>query len=267
MDIKKINFFYPTLLEQEQIVAKLDVAFVGIDKVIKNTKHNLNNIEFLYQSILDNNIHAEKKNCDVFTINEVCILGDGNHSSKYPKKAEMIKSGIPFLRSTNIVDGKISDKKLIFISEKKHLELKKGHIREGDILLTNRGAGIGEIAIVDSKFNNCNLNSQIAWLRCKDFVINHYLFYYFLSSALKKIIRKAKSGTALPQLTITEIKKIKIYLPHKKRQTEMIKIFNSLEKSKKEMIFKLITKLNNLNSLKIILLEKFLLNEIKNKAA
>ena len=30
-------------------------------------------------------------------LNEVCIIGDGNHSSNYPKSSEMVSDGIPFI--------------------------------------------------------------------------------------------------------------------------------------------------------------------------
>ena len=64
-----------------------------------------------------------------------------------------------------------------FISESKHTLLKKGHLKEGDILLTNRGQ-IGKTAIVGTKYNNANLNSQVAWLRAdKDKLLNKYLLY------------------------------------------------------------------------------------------
>ena len=40
-DIKKINFFYPPLIEQQRIVAKLDAAFAEIDKVINISKKKI----------------------------------------------------------------------------------------------------------------------------------------------------------------------------------------------------------------------------------
>ena len=80
-------------------------------------------------------------------LSELAEIGDGNHSSNYPKSSEMLKEGIPFLRSGNIQDGKITDENLKFISPEKHQILKKGHIKTGNILFTNRGE-IGKIGIV-----------------------------------------------------------------------------------------------------------------------
>ena len=100
-------------------------------------------------------------------VEDVCIIGDGNHSSNYPRKEELVEVGIPFIRATNLINGRVSGEDMRFLSPEKHNKLKKGHLKTGDILLTNRGE-IGKTAIVDKEYDNANLNSQIAWLRCRE---------------------------------------------------------------------------------------------------
>ena len=145
-------------------------------------------------------------------LSELAEIGDGNHSSNYPKTSEMVNEGVPFLRSGNIQDGKIIGDNLKFISPKKHQILKKGHIKTGDILFTNRGE-IGKIGIVDERFNNANLNSQVAWIRVGNQLYNRYLYYYLSSLAVKLFFLKAKTGTALQQITIKQLKSILISFP------------------------------------------------------
>ena len=110
-------------------------------------------------------------------LNEVCIIGDGNHSSNYPKSSEMVSDGIPFIRANNLVNGQVIRNDMKFITPEKHAILKKGHLKAGDILFTNRGQ-IGKMAIVGSDFDNANLNSQIAWFRCLEKISNKFLFYF-----------------------------------------------------------------------------------------
>ena len=129
-------------------------------------------------------------------LSELAEIGDGNHSSNYPKTSEMVKEGVPFLRSGNIQEGKIIDKNLRFISSEKHQILKKGHIKTGDILFTNRGE-IGKIGIVDERFDNANLNSQVAWIRVNSQLYNRYLYYYLSTPSIKLFFEKNKTGTAL----------------------------------------------------------------------
>ncbi len=95
------------------------------------------------------------------SLGEICEVGDGNHSSKYPKSHEMVDSGVPFIRGTNIVNGTISDKDMKYITSEKHQELSKGHLKAYDVIIANRGE-IGKIAYIPKHFAGSNLNSQLA---------------------------------------------------------------------------------------------------------
>jgi type I restriction enzyme, S subunit len=157
------------------------------------------------------------------TLEELCIIGDGNHSSKYPKKSEMVSDGVPFIRSTNLVDGQISTEDILYISEEKHQELKKGHLRVNDVLFTNRGE-IGKVAIVDDVFDGANLNSQIAWLRCQDGLLPKYLFFFLQSDKMLRHFSQEKSGAALQQFTIKMIKEVIILYPQFDEQRRIVAI-------------------------------------------
>ena len=98
---------------------------------------------------------------------------------------------------------------MLYISKQKHQELRKGHLRKGDILFTNRGE-IGKMAIVPEVFDGSNLNSQIAWLRCGEKLNNSFLYYFLQTKESKYLFNQDKTGTALQQLPISKLKNIKI---------------------------------------------------------
>lgn len=156
---------------------------------------------------------------------DVCKIGDGNHSSNYPKSNEMVGEGIPFIRANNMVNGKVAWSDMKFITKEKHAILKKGHLKEGDILFTNRGE-IGKIAIVSSDFENANLNSQIAWFRCLDKLNNRFLFYFLLSPSMQSHYLLEKNGAALQQFTIRQINDIEIPLPPLPEQQRIVAILD-----------------------------------------
>ncbi len=161
------------------------------------------------------------------TLEDLCIIGDGNHSSKYPKKSEMVLDGIPFIRSTNLIDGKISNEDILYISEEKHQKLKKGHLTIGDVLFTNRGE-IGKVAIVDKVFDGANLNSQIAWLRCREELFPKYLFYFLQSDQMLRHFSRSKSGAALQQFTIRMIKEVIVSYPPLLEQKRIVAILDEV---------------------------------------
>jgi type I restriction enzyme S subunit len=108
-----------------------------------------------------------------------------------------------------------------FLSPQKHAQLKKGHLKTGDILFTNRGE-IGKTAIVDADHDGSNLNSQIAWLRCSEILNNRVLFHVLNSGAIKSHLELSKNGAALQQFTIRQIKELKIPIPPKEQQKALV---------------------------------------------
>lgn len=166
-----------------------------------------------------------KQGWDTKKLVEVCKIGDGNHSSNYPKSSEMVSEGIPFIRANNLINGNISSADLKYITKEKHSILKKGHLKAGDILFTNRGE-IGKIAIVNNEFDNANLNSQIAWFRCLEDLNNRFLFYFLLSPAMQNHYSIEKNGAALQQFTIRQINDIDISFPVFPEQQRIVAILD-----------------------------------------
>lgn len=161
------------------------------------------------------------------TLGDVCEIGDGNHSSKYPRSDEMISHGIPFIRGTNMINGTISSVDMKFISEEKHQQLKKGQLKAFDVLLANRGE-IGKVAYIPKIYENSNLNSQLAWLRAKkQFILPRFLFYVLNTSQIQKNI--SGEGGALQQLTIKNIKLINIPVPSINLQEKIITILDKFD--------------------------------------
>ena len=169
------------------------------------------------------------------TLQNLCTIGDGNHSSQYPKKSEMVESGVPFIRGNNLKDGELCSKDILYISPEKHKELKKGHLRTGDVLFTNRGE-IGKVAIVTEYFNGANLNSQIAWLRCGNQLLPKYLLYSLQTKAMTDLYDSEKSGAALQQFTIRTLRIVEVHYPPIPEQQRIVAIldqaFADIEKAR-----------------------------------
>ncbi len=226
-DIQKFSVSVPPLEEQKRIVVLLDQAFAALDRARANAEANLADAEELWGNSLDamfSELEPKSKRLSLF---DVCVIGDGNHSSKYPKSAEMVESGVPFLRSSNIQNGKIDATDLLHISPAKHEQLKKGHLQAGDVLFTNRGE-IGKVAIVPAEFDGSNLNSQVAWLRCKDEIASEFLYFYLQSGKMRRHYINQQSGAALQQFPIKMIKAIEVIVPSKFDQTDAIAKLNGL---------------------------------------
>jgi type I restriction enzyme S subunit len=250
-----IKFPVPPRSEQQRIVGILDEAFEGIATAKANAEKNLQNARALFESHLQSVFTQRGEGWVEKTIQELCKIGDGNHGEKYPKKSDMVPSGIPFIRGTNLVDGKISGEDILFISPEKNRILKKGHLKTGDVLFTNRGE-IGKVAIVEEAFDGANLNSQIAWLRCREALLHEYLFFFLQSPQLKRHFAQTQSGAALQQFTIKMLSAVVVAHPTLSVQQRMVAQFEktSAETQRLESIYQ--KKLATLEALKKSLLHQ-----------
>ncbi len=156
-------------------------------------------------------------------------ISDGNYSSKYPRSEEFIESGVPFIRANNLVNKSISDEEMYFISPQKHGLLKKGHLRTNDVLISTRG-DLGKVALVPKRYNDSNINAQLVLLRPNPHKIDPlYLLYCFEGDRVKGQISQLQTGTALKQLPVGNLKRIKIPLPPLEEQRRIAAILDKAD--------------------------------------
>lgn len=168
---------------------------------------------------------------------KICNLGellikiqDGNYGESYPKESEFLDSGIPFIRGTEITKNFIDGKKVKYISKIKHDELKKAHIKTGDVLFMNRGGITRAVAIVTPHYKDANIGPQITLLRCNTEIIhNMYLYYFIQGDNFRKQVISNDAGTALQFFGIEKTKKFKITLPEIQEQQKIAAILSNVD--------------------------------------
>ena len=138
-------------------------------------------------------------------------ISDGNYSSKYPRASEMVDRGIPFITPANFKGSTIDKTNMNYITAEKHNELKKGHIKENDVLITVRGIN-GNVMMVPSEFEDANINAQLAFIRTDNSkLLSKYIYYFFKSKKAKNKVLSEETGATLKQLPISKL--INIALP------------------------------------------------------
>lgn len=158
-------------------------------------------------------------------------LIDGDRGKNYPKNDEMFDSGYClFLNAKNVtIDGFKFDEN-VFISKEKDDLLRKGKLNRNDIVLTTRGT-IGNVGFYNDKvpYDNVRINSGMLIIRNNDSNINtKYLYYQMTSPLIRNQIFSLKTGTAQPQIPITVLKKLKLFIPDRAKQDMIVKIMDSI---------------------------------------
>jgi len=228
--LNKLSPPVPPLPEQHRITAVLETWDKSLEYLARKIKLKKNIKKGLMQELLTGKrrLKGFGEKWRTIKLGDICKIGDGNHSSKYPRNSEFIDSGVPFIRGTNIVDGIVVDNGMRYISNEKHKTLKKGHLAFGDIIVVNRGE-IGKVGFVPQEFHNSNLNSQLAWLRVGDSANNLFIFYALNSSRSQSFFKNNKSGGALQQLPLKILAELVINLPSKEEQTAIAKILTTAD--------------------------------------
>lgn len=254
--VKSLQIPVPSLPEQKRIVRTLDEAFSGIATAKANAEKNLQSARALFESHLQYVFTQRGKGWAHERLGNLCAIGDGNYSSKYPKASEFLPDGVPFLTATNLKNGTIVPDGLRFISPEQHAQLSKGHVRTGDLVVVVRGSNTGNSSFLPQRFSGANLNSQLAFLRPKEKINSQFLFYSFNSPSTQGKVERQISGAAQPQLPNNKLLDIPIAFPALEDQKVIVKRLDSLREDTQRLASLYERKLAALEALKNSLLHQ-----------
>ena len=251
-------FPLPPLLEQKRIVHRIESLFAKLDEAKEKIQQVLDGAEMRKAAILhkaftgeltktwrrENNItttddvNREKlsKECEEYdipyeipdewrwvTFNEVCtFIGSG----VTPKGGQAVytDSGIPFIRSQNVLNGKLDLSDVAYISDEINEKMKRTQIIGGETLLNITGASIGRSCYVPQEQSVGNVNQHVCILRFKNY-INGYIPQLWLNSPkMQEFINFNQVGQTRQALNFKQIRGIYFPLPPLQEQLEMVRI-------------------------------------------
>jgi len=158
-------------------------------------------------------------------------MGFHLHTSDYQKE------GIKLLEGNKLEEfflNNLRDYK--FISLKKHLELNKSQVKEGDIILSKAGR-VGEVSIIPNNFGEANLNQALSIIRLKEGISNILISIYLKSHYGNSYFKRYGSRAVQEDLKMSEIEIMPIPLKllqnlQEKIETLVKDSYSKLQKSK-----------------------------------
>src|ERR1035437_4322033 len=154
-------------------------------------------------------------------------------SSKRVYAKDLCTSGVPFFRSTEIIEklnGQEAPSTPLFISEEHCQEILRavGAPLKGDLLLTSRGTlGVPYIVKAADRFHFADGN--LTWFRRFKDLNSQFLKYFLLSPPGKAELCKCVIGSAQPAYTITALKNIALPLPPLAAQDRIASILSAYD--------------------------------------
>ena len=231
--IEDMEIHFPIEKEQQKIsdfLTTFDKRIIAQQNIVADLEETKKG---LLQKIFSQEIRFKDDNGQDYPDWEEIVLGkcikfyNGDRSDKYPKSSEIRNNGIPFINAGDLVDGKVSENKLQYISEKKYKSLGGAKLEVGDIIYCLRGS-IGKNALYDKKYGT--LASSLVALRCEKGINNSFLYQIINSEVFVHKIRIYSTGLAQPNLAASDLKKMKLCIPKRNEQDKIAKFLSSFDK-------------------------------------
>ncbi len=216
---EKLQIPLPPLEEQKRIAAILDQA----DALRRLRQRSIDRLNSLGQAIFYEMFgDPVAPNAPISVrLGDIAELINGDRSSNYPSGDDIKDKGILFLNTTNIKNGELDFSKSQFITEQKFASLSRGKLSRGDLVITLRGT-LGQCGLFDCEFDTGFINAQMMIIRCREGILPRYLKEYISFPSVQTKLGLSNSGSAVPQLTATQMREMQIIVPTKEEQQKFV---------------------------------------------
>lgn len=226
-DIAKISIPIPPLSEQKEIVEYLDSSFAKIDKLKENAAKNLEEAKALFQSALKDALEP-KEGWEEKNLGELSSLITKGASPKWQGFTYVESNGILFVTSENVREGYVSLEPAKYLNKEFNNKQKRSILKYNDLLINIVGASIGRAAIFRLNINDANINQAVALVRLLNNVDVDFINYILNSNIAWKQYDSLKKDSARANLSLENIRSLKIPLPPLSEQQSIVSFLDSL---------------------------------------
>ncbi len=161
---------------------------------------------------------------------EVVRLGDAAielGSGVTPRGGEKtyLQSGVPLIRSQNVLMSRLSLEDVAYISNETHKSMSRSSVMPGDILLNITGASIGRVAFVPEDLKVANVNQHVCRIRLAGGWSPEFVSYFLAYPKGQSQIIGSQFGTTRQGLNYGNVRAIKIPQPSLSEQQHIANVF------------------------------------------
>jgi len=269
-----VNFHFPIPLYTEQqkitsILSNVDNLISSYNSLIESTKKLKKG---LMQKLLTKGIgHTKFKKIKWLFGKEIEIPEEWEISSLEKCVKEVItygivqagpnaENGVPYVRTGDMSGNKLTSKGMLRTSPNIASKYKRSTIRTGELVFAIR-ATVGKVLEVSEELDGANLTQGTARISPKDDFSNHFVMYSLRSENTRKQITSMIKGTTFMEITLQNLRRIKILVPPYKEQQKIASILTTFDKLTDELEHNK----SNLENLKKGLMQKLLTGQIRVK--
>lgn len=290
-EFSRLMVFEPPLSEQHRIADFLDSKCSQIDEISKKIQEEINTLEEYKKSVITEVVtkgldpNAEMKDSGIEWIGKIpkdwsvikitrmldythpYPIGDGDHG--LIKTDRYTDNGIPYLRVQNLGWGTdLSLDNVVYISPEDNRRIESSTLYPGDVLFAKTGATIGKSGIVPSFMKIANTTSHVGKITVSKAYNSRYVYYCFASNIVyRQLWQIAGLKSTRPELSIDEIKTIRLVVPKaKSQQNEIVNYLDCRCKNIDEAILQKRQQLSTLEEYKKSLIYEYVTGKKEVKA-
>ena len=139
------------------------------------------------------------------------------------------KTGIPLIRSQNVLDFSFSVGGLAFIDGDQAHELRNVTVEKNDVLLNITGDSVARCCVVPRTHVPARVNQHVAIIRPSPEKANHIFIFYLLQQMKEELLMKSEIGATRRALTKGMLESLEIVIPLLPEQKAIATLLSSLD--------------------------------------
>ncbi|MFW9672408.1 restriction endonuclease subunit S [Vibrio parahaemolyticus] len=163
----------------------------------------------------------------VETLGEHTIKVGSGVTPKGGSKA-YVDTGIPLIRSQNVLFGKFKLDDVAFITEQQHEKMKGSQLKPKDVLLNITGASIGRCAVLPADFEEGNVNQHVCIIRMSQAITPEFCGWFLNSNLGQKQIWNLQAGGNREGLNFQQIRSFRVPVLTVEEQCSIVEILSTV---------------------------------------
>jgi type I restriction enzyme S subunit len=226
-DILALEIPLPPLSEQRRIVKIIDSIAKKIQTAKKLRKETTQETEFLLKNFSDRIL--SRNEYEHIPLPDATFRITKGESPAWQGFSYQ-ESGPVFIRSENVLWGKIDITSCAHIPLEFHAKLARSQLKPNDVLINLVGASIGRACVVPGDMGPANINQAVAVITPDpDKLESNYLLDLLLSQTTQTTLHGGKVETARPNISLDNIKELRLPIPPIHKQRRIVAYLDDLQ--------------------------------------
>ena len=225
----EIEIPLPPLDEQRRIMARIEELAARIEEAQQLRRQAAEEAEVLLGSMTKHFFELDDAKHNLITLDKVTIRITKGESPSWQGFSYQ-DHGPLFIRSENVLWGKLDLSKQVRIPEEFHQKLLRSQLLNRDVLINLVGASIGRACVVPDNIGDANINQAVAVISPNlNKLDSDYLMQFLISVPTQEIIHGGKVETARPNISLGDLRKLIIPLPPLDEQRRILARLEDLQ--------------------------------------